>query len=75
MTRASTSHSLALLAANPRLPVLAMVALRFAGVVTQWDQRRRTRHVLGTLDDRMLRDIGVTRSQARKEARLPFWRS
>ncbi|GHF56554.1 DUF1127 domain-containing protein [Seohaeicola zhoushanensis] len=73
MTRLLTQPSLALLAASPRLPVIAMVALRFAGAVTQWDQRSRTRRALSSLDDHMLRDIGVTHAQARKEAKRPFW--
>jgi uncharacterized protein YjiS (DUF1127 family) len=25
------------------------------------------------LDDRLLADIGITRAQARREARMPFW--
>jgi len=28
---------------------------------------------LEVLDDRMLRDIGISRSQALAEARKPFW--
>lgn len=73
MTRASASHSLAMLAASPRLPVLALVALRFAGAVTKWDQRHRTRHALAELDDHLLRDIGLTYAQARKESAKRFW--
>jgi uncharacterized protein YjiS (DUF1127 family) len=36
--------------------------------------RRRQRRALLRLDDHMLRDIGVTRAEARGEARRPFWR-
>ena len=70
---APTSQSLALLAASPRLPLLAAVAVRFAGVVTQWDHRQRSRKALAALDDHMLDDIGVTYAQARKESRRQFW--
>ncbi|NIR28247.1 MAG: DUF1127 domain-containing protein [Gammaproteobacteria bacterium] len=37
-------------------------------------ERARQRRELAQLDDRMLRDMGLTRSQARAEARKPFWR-
>ena len=37
---------------------------------TRW----RERGLLEQLDDRMLRDIGISRSQALAEARKPFWR-
>jgi uncharacterized protein YjiS (DUF1127 family) len=46
-----------------------IVWLRAAAV--RWRERR----ILETLDDRMLRDIGVSRSQAFAEARKPFWKS
>jgi len=36
--------------------------------------RWRERRMLETLDDRMLRDIAISRSQALAEACKPFWR-
>lgn len=75
MTRALAQPSLALLTTSSRLPVIAVVALRFAGAVTQWDQLRRTRRALSTLDDHMLRDIGLTAKQARRESKRHFWQS
>ncbi len=33
----------------------------------------RQRRELAALDDRMLRDIGVTRDHAERESRRPFW--
>jgi uncharacterized protein YjiS (DUF1127 family) len=36
-------------------------------------QRRRTRAYLTQLDERMLKDIGVTRVEAAREAAKPFW--
>jgi uncharacterized protein YjiS (DUF1127 family) len=36
--------------------------------------RWRERRILETLDDRTLRDIGISRSQALVEARKPFWK-
>jgi uncharacterized protein YjiS (DUF1127 family) len=35
-------------------------------------EKRRQRGLLKDLDDRMLADIGITRSQASREARKPF---
>jgi uncharacterized protein YjiS (DUF1127 family) len=37
-------------------------------------EKARQRGVLKDLDDRLLADIGVTREQAEREARKPFWR-
>lgn len=49
----------------------AVLALH--GAVQQCLERRRTRHALAELDDRLLRDIGVSRGQAARESRR--WRS
>jgi uncharacterized protein YjiS (DUF1127 family) len=37
-------------------------------------ERRRQRQALSQLDDRMLVDIGISRSQAIEEASKPFWK-
>ena len=37
-------------------------------------QRRQQRHALLELDDRRLKDIGLTRDQAREEGCTPLWR-
>jgi uncharacterized protein YjiS (DUF1127 family) len=37
-------------------------------------ERLRQRRILLELDERLLRDIGVTREQAEREARKPFWK-
>jgi uncharacterized protein YjiS (DUF1127 family) len=36
----------------------------------RWNQRKDLRE----LDDHLLRDIGITREQARREIGKPFWR-
>lgn len=36
-------------------------------------RRVRQRHTLARLDDRSLRDIGITRTDALAEANKPFW--
>jgi len=38
-----------------------------------WHERARMRRALREMDDRMLADIGLTRSEADTEARKPFW--
>ncbi|MCO5145730.1 MAG: DUF1127 domain-containing protein [Aquamicrobium sp.] len=45
-----------------------------ARVLCRWCARRRQRRALGHLDDRLLADIGLTRTQAEAERRKPFWR-
>jgi uncharacterized protein YjiS (DUF1127 family) len=39
-----------------------------------WRERARQRRALLALDDRMLKDIGITRADAEREASRPFWR-
>jgi uncharacterized protein YjiS (DUF1127 family) len=45
-----------------------------ADTVLTWHERARMRRQLLSLDDRLLRDIGLTRLDARSEAEKPFWR-
>ena len=39
-----------------------------------WRERAAMRRQLLMLDDRLLRDIGITRLDAQNEADKPFWR-
>jgi uncharacterized protein YjiS (DUF1127 family) len=39
-----------------------------------WQHRRSGRRALRQLDDRQLKDIGLSRAAATREARKPFWR-
>jgi uncharacterized protein YjiS (DUF1127 family) len=63
--------------ARPRLPsihlparlLVPMLARRLA----RWYELHRQRRLLLSLDDRLLRDIGISRADARKEALRPFW--
>ena len=48
---------------------LAGFLRRSAFCVSRWRQRR----ALADLPDHLLRDIGVTREQAAREASRPFW--
>lgn len=38
-----------------------------------WQVRARQRRDLLDLDDRLLRDIGINRAEAEREASKPFW--
>lgn len=42
--------------------------------IALWQERAESRHLLLTMDDRTLRDIGVDRATARYVGDLPFWR-
>jgi uncharacterized protein YjiS (DUF1127 family) len=55
-----------------RLPKAAW--LRLIGVLREWRQRSRDRAQLALLDERMLRDIGVSRGTVLTEINKPFWR-
>lgn len=44
-------------------------------VIHVWQERARQRHQLLVLDNRMLKDIGLSRVDAEREARKPFWRA
>jgi len=54
---------------EPIHPLAAAVAL-----IVRWLETARQRRALAALDDRSLRDIGVTRIEAEREAEKPFWR-
>jgi uncharacterized protein YjiS (DUF1127 family) len=55
--------------ASARLHRLTRIAARFLTFSRRVTSRRR----LSRLDDHLLRDIGLTRSEAETEARRPFW--
>ena len=44
-------------------------------IVKAWRHRRCVRRDLQRLDERLLRDIGLTPAQARREIEKPLWRS
>ena len=67
------AHSIAFLdlAAAPRQRRFWRVLVATLAV---WGAFRRTRRHLGTLNDRELADVGLTRTQQRVECAKPFWR-
>lgn len=48
---------------------------RFAKTVQLWLERSKGRGELIALDDRLLKDIGLSRAQAQAEWLKPFWRA
>jgi uncharacterized protein YjiS (DUF1127 family) len=46
-----------------------------ATLLATWRRRLRDRRALATMDERSLRDLGLTRYDAFYEARKPFWRA
>lgn len=61
--------------AVPRL--LKRLSRLFAHVLArlaEWQERAEQRSHLARMDDTMLKDIGVSASEAWREANKPFWR-
>jgi uncharacterized protein YjiS (DUF1127 family) len=56
-----------------RLSVLGML-VRLADSLVVGRERRRQRNALARLDDRMLRDIGLTTADVEGELSKPFWK-
>ncbi len=58
------------------MPRLSLTQLRYQlrYQLRQYRHYRRSRHQLLSLDDRLLDDIGIDRSQALKEGRKAFWK-
>ena len=47
---------------------------RVFGRLIVWQERANQRHALATLDDRQLKDIGLSRADVVREISKPFWR-
>ena len=53
---------------------LARSFAAFGELVSTWRVRARSRRELATLDDRTLRDLGLSAGEIQFEANKPFWR-
>lgn len=53
--------------------IAAAFAVYALTLILTWEQRVRERRALASLDDRLLRDIGISRADAEQEVRKPFW--
>jgi uncharacterized protein YjiS (DUF1127 family) len=47
---------------------------RVLGVLSEWQKRAAGRYTLASLDDYLLRDVGLTRADVERELVKPFWR-
>jgi uncharacterized protein YjiS (DUF1127 family) len=66
--------------ALPKIDVVQTLAVRvpspfgWVQVLARMHDRWQQRQALLDLDDRLLDDIGITREQAERQARKPFWK-
>ena len=58
---------------NTRTDASPRLATKLLSQVAQWQKRARSRHLLQQLDDRMLRDVGLSRSDVYRECAKHFW--
>jgi uncharacterized protein YjiS (DUF1127 family) len=42
-------------------------------ILNYWSERARSRQALAELDERLLRDVGLTPAQAKRESSMAFW--
>ena len=52
-----------------------MFLLSFIRLIGEWWRRWRTRRDIALLDERTIRDLGLSPGQMRFEAEKPFWRA
>ena len=49
--------------------------VRLFNLLVAWQQRSTMRRDLAAMPDHLLKDMGITRSDAAREAAKPFWRA
>lgn len=59
---------------QPQSFAASSTLLRALDRLLLWHDRIKGRRVLASLDDRMLRDIGIDQATAQRESTMPFWR-
>ena len=53
---------------------LQRTAVAISDAILSWQERAATRAHLASLDDHMLRDLGLSRADVEHESSIPFWR-
>lgn len=69
-----TTSSASAVSLRQQTPALRLGLQRAVDAVLVWHERVKSRRMLGALDDRMLRDVGIDQATARQESSVPFWR-
>ncbi len=69
-----SKHASPLGAGFLRGQVMAPMA-RGIEILLMWQRRANERHAMLHLDDKVLRDLGLSRSEVIRESRKPFWRT
>jgi len=72
MTQTPSHTALGFLAGRQLTPVSA-AALRVVVLLVRWEDRRHTRKGLKRLDDHLLKDVGISRSDAERELAARPW--
>jgi uncharacterized protein YjiS (DUF1127 family) len=54
---------------------LSSVLAAIADAYANWHERSTQRRILARLDDRMLRDVGLSRADVEREVAKPFWQA
>lgn len=64
------------LAPSPRrfLPSPAQALVYLSDLLFTWEHRARERRILAEMSNHMLKDLGISRTDARREAEKPLWR-
>ncbi len=61
-------------AVSPSPPVWRRAVAGLVARVLHWQERAEQRWHLTQMDERMLKDLGIGRGDAWREANKPFWR-
>jgi uncharacterized protein YjiS (DUF1127 family) len=64
----------AVAATRTALDDLGDAAQSFVATLRVWRRRLRERDQLSRMDDRLLKDIGITRAEALRLSDKPFWK-
>ncbi len=62
-------------AVRPWLPSPVQILVLLSDLVATWERRARERNHLAGMTDHMLKDLGISRSDAQHESDKPVWRA